>query len=217
MPGLPVDDGFAALKDLKGEFIWVNGSLNSGKTSLCLDLAVQALASGNTVLYLQNPEQLSMDMVQETAKVKELVIDDEDFLLAGPDDLSHALVLLEEGISLDPVMIIIDSLDRLVTSGIDDVIDEKTRLLEFLSILKQFTIQDKGVVFVTTSTEQADHWFISLLEKFETCMVEVKIETINGSPSRQLIFLRDNDIPAKNLLGQKDSRIDKTSSSRDLI
>ncbi|MHA2295917.1 MAG: AAA family ATPase [Candidatus Hodarchaeales archaeon] len=215
MVDLSGNDDFIALKDLKGEFIWINGSLGSGKTSLCLDIAVQALANGNTVLYLQNPDQITLEKVQEIAIKKELIIDADNFLLAGPDDVSHALVLLEEGISLDPVIVIIDAFDQFVLSGIEDPINDKSKLLEFLSILKQFTTQDQGVVIVTTTNENADLWFITLLEKFETCMVEVKLEDEKDKTTRQLIFLRDGEERNSSFTGQVDSRIDKTSSSKD--
>jgi len=208
-------NSFAAFDDLKGELIWINGPIGSGRTTLCLDVSVQALSAGKAVLYIQNPEHVTLNSVINIGKSKGLVFDEDDFLLADPEDLQHALVLLEEGISLDPSVIVIDTLDQLVIHDHDRYTDLKAQLLEFLTILRAFTINDHGVVFITTTTENSGLWFISLLEKFETCMVEIKVD--EKKSSRQFIFLRDSENRSKNFDDHNDSRMNRTSSSNDWI
>lgn len=100
-----------------GRIIEIYGNPGSGKTTVSLAIADQAVANGNSCLFIDQERRLSRGLVET---FKNLSASPEQFVVAKTDSGDDALILAREWAQLNPgSIIIIDSVDALVPKRIE--------------------------------------------------------------------------------------------------
>lgn len=134
-----------------GRFTEIYGPESSGKTTLCLTVAKNAINMGGKVLYIDAENGLSWDYIKSIAPNATR----ENFILLQPSYAEEAFILAQQGIeSKEFNLIVYDSLVALSTKSVQEDDFEKGSVATLPRVISKFIgrvtypIRDSGTAFV---------------------------------------------------------------------